>query len=477
MQKIPHLLLLALFFANLLQAGDQQESRAASSQHTQSSPPNIIFIFADDLGWGDLSRYGNTRIETPELDQLANEGTLYTHFYVPGSVCSPTRVGIMTGQYPARHRTFGHFGTGKLNERRGMPDHLDTDAYTLTDLLRDVGYTTAHFGKWHLGMRNPPAPSEYGVDFYRTNIDSNIAGKEPMDISSPDARPVSSKRILDETLEFIREHKEEPFYVNAWLFDMHSTLNPSAEQLAPFKRFKPRNVDFHGIEEVYFAALAEMDRQIGRFMDELDAMGLAENTLVIFSSDNGPEDYVITSTAHSGAGSAGPFRGRKRSLYEGGIRMPFILRWPGQVPAGVVNDHSIVNGVDFLPTLAALTQAELPESFAPDGENMLPVWLGATTQRSRPIFWEWRYDVYGHPMHRSPRIAMREGDYKLLFNPDRSRVELYNVVADPAEMQNLAKEQPELTERMLQSAQAWFDTLPESKPDARAGRNDWKWPK
>lgn len=441
--------------------------------------PNIVFIFADDVGWGDLSCYGNDRMKTPALDQLAAEGTLYTQFYVPGPVCSPTRVGIMTGHYPARHRVFGHFGPPALNERRDMPNYLDPEVFTLTDMLRNCGYVTAHFGKWHLGMRNPPSPSEYGIDVYRTNKDSNVPGKAPMDISSAEARPVSTNRILDETLDFIRTHRDKPFYVNAWLFDTHATLNPSEKQLAQFERYSPqkKGVEYRGIEQVYFATLAEMDRQIGYFVNELDAMGLADNTLIIFSSDNGPEDYQISAASHSGAGSSGPFRGRKRSLYEGGIRVPFILRWPGHVPAGSVNDTTVINGVDFIPTLAALTGCPEPANFVPDGENMLPAWLGGDMPRTQPLFWEWRYDVFGHTLNRSPMIAVRGGDYKLLFNPDGSRVELYDVVADPSELQNLAETEPERTKEMMALAREWYATLPEGKTNRHAGRNDWKWPK
>ncbi len=435
--------------------------------------PNVVFIFADDLGWGDLSCYGNPRVRTPNLDRLARQGTLFTQFYVAGSVCSPSRVGIMTGQYPARHRVFGHFARHKTNALRGMPDALDPDVVTLTDLLKRAGYTTAHFGKWHLG--NIP-PKEYGVDVYRTEQFSSIPGVPPLDIWNPRNRPHATRDILQAALEFIRRHQDGPFYVNVWLSDVHATLNPSPEQLERVKRFHPGGVKFYGVAQIYYAALLEMDRQIGRFVEQLDQLPAGRRTLVIFSSDNGPEDFQIRNAAHSGVGSTGPLRGRKRSIYEGGIRVPFILRWPGHVPAGKVNDTTVVNGVDFLPTLCRLAGVEVPENLALDGEDMSDVWLGAVRKRRRACYWEWRYRVFGHPWHHPPRLAIRQGDFKLLMNPDRSRVELYNVVRDPGERDNIASEHPELVEQLAEKLLRWNATLPRSPINPAAGQAYWRWP-
>ncbi len=437
--------------------------------------PNIIFIFADDLGWGDLSCYGNNRIKTPALDKLASEGTLFTQFYVAGSVCSPSRAGIMTGQYPARNRIFGHFTTQEgVNERRGMPDYLDSGLPMLTDLLKETGYTTAHFGKWHLGT---VTPSEYGVDVFRTDNHTNIKNSDPVDIWSPEARPHCTQDILNDALEFIKQAKGQPFYANVWLSDVHATLNPSEEQLKEVRKFKPRmDVPFYGVEQVYYAALLEMDHQIGIFLDELDSMGVAENTLIIFSSDNGPEDYQISNAAHSGVGSAGPFRGRKRSIYEGGIRVPFILRWPGSIPASKVNDASVINGVDFLPTICRIVEVELPNALAADGEDMSDVWLGADRNRTQPLFWEWRFKVFGHVLNRPPQLAVRDGDWKLLMNPDRSRVELYNIPKDPSELNNLADQESEIVNRLSRMLLEWNATLPESPVDEVAGQNTYPWP-
>jgi N-acetylgalactosamine-6-sulfatase len=437
--------------------------------------PNIVFLFADDLGWGDLSCYGQRRVDTPHLDRLASQGTVFTGFYVAGSVCSPSRTGIMTGQYPARHRVFGHFSSHEINARREMPDALDPAVVTLTDLLKGSSYETAHFGKWHLGN---VTPAEYGLDVFRTETFSNVPDRGTIDIWGADNRPNCSADILDAALEFIDSRKDpsKPFYINAWFSDPHATLNPSAEQLARVKQFAPRGVEFPGVAQVYYACVVEMDRQIGRFLDELDRRGLADDTLVIFSSDNGPEDFQIRNAAHSGVGSPGPFRGRKRSIYEGGIRVPFILRWPGRVPAGKVNRTSVVNGVDFLPTLGKLAGTVIPDSLLLDGEDMLDVWLGSERKRQRECFWEWRYRLFGHVYNHPPQLAVRADDFKLLMNPDGSRVELYHLGRDPGERDNVANENSARVQILKEKLLDWNAELPTSPADAAAGQAAWPWP-
>ena len=443
----------------------------AAAQSTEK--PNIIFIFADDLGWGDLSSYGGNRIDTPNLDSLAAQGTLFTQFYVPGSVCSPSRAGIMSGLNPSRNKVFGHFmPVHEINAKRGMPDALNPDLFTITDLMKQQGYTTGHFGKWHLG--NVP-PSEYGIDSFSTNEFSNLPDSSKIRGWEPQNRPHSTQDIFTASLDFIKANQDQPFYVNAWLFDVHATLNPSEEQLASVEQFKPKNVDFYGIEQVYLATLREVDTQIGRFLEELDKLGLRENTLIIFSSDNGPEDLHLAESAHSGAGSPGPFRGRKRSLYEGGIRVPFILRWPGHVPEAI-NATSVVSGLDFLSTLAHITGAEGADTLVRGGENMADVWLGEKRKRNNALFWDWRYGILGHVINHSPMIALRDGDYKLLVNPDGSRVELYNLIKDPSEVNNLATEKPKLAKKMTERALEWYATIPESPVDESAGTNQWPMP-
>ena len=441
--------------------------------------PNIIFLFADDLGWGDLSCYGSKRLQTPSLDHLAKEGTLFTQFYVAGSVCSPSRCAIMTGQYPTRNRVFGHFSSHEGNMSRAMPDALDPDLLMLTDVLKERGYTTGHFGKWHLGNISP---SKYGFDVFMSSEFSNVRGGELLDIWSPEYRSTCTKSILDETLHFIKENRDGPVYVNVWFSDVHGILNPSRDQLEAVENHKPKSwngeVNFYGVEQIYLAALKEMDMQIGLFLSALEEMGMAENTLIIFSSDNGPEDYQIADARHSGVGSNGPFRGRKRSIYEGGIRVPFILRWTGRIPQNKVNNATAINGVDLLPTIASIVGADFPGEVMEkmDGEDMSDVWLGGSRKRVRTQHWEWRFRVHGHVLNRSPMIAVREGDYKLLMNPDSSRIELYNIIEDPSEMQNLYKLHPERTAALMKEAIEWYTELPYSSKGKFAGENTWDWP-
>jgi N-acetylgalactosamine-6-sulfatase len=289
--------------------------------------------------------------------------------------------------------------------------------------------------------------------------------------------PRSTTLFVDEAIRFIRANKDRPFYVNVWTLLPHAPLNPTDEQMAPYNRFSwGQGVRQKSAETIYYASVADVDTQVGRLLDELDKLGLADKTLVVFSSDNGPEDIHITNAGHSGVGSAGPFRGRKRSLYEGGIRTPFIVRWPGHVPAGRVDNTSVVAGVDYLPTLCKLAGIQPPAGHDLDGEDMSDVLLGKPRPRNTPLMWEWRFHVFGEPFHRSPMLAIREGDWKLLVNPDRSRMELYNIPKDPTQLNNVADKYPEVVERLAAAVLAWQKTLPEGPVEPSAGKADYRWP-
>ncbi len=454
--------------APLLAAG------SARAQRSSGRRPNFIFILADDLGWGDLGCYGHRQLKTPCLDRLAQQGTLFGQFYVNSAVCSPSRTAFMTGHFPARHRIHGHLAAPQQNEARGMPNWLDPGAPTVTGLLQDAGYATAHFGKWHLGSgQDAPAPGDYGIDDHRT-LNANGPTWEERDEYY---RARSTGLFVDETIRFIEEHPDQPFYVNLWTLVPHATLHPTEEQMEPYKRLGPGGkLPYKGAMQIYYASVTDLDAQIGRLLDKLDEMGLADDTVIVFSSDNGPEDFHIRNASHSAMGSSGPFRGRKRSLYEGGVRMPFIVRWPGHVPAGRIDDKSVLTAVDFLPTVCALTGADLPEGAGLDGEDVSDILQGETRDRSRPIMWEWRFRIHGHVVHRSPMLAIRDGQWKLLMNPDRSRVELYDIPGDPREMNNVADEHPKIVNRLSKLVLDWQATLPEGPVEPEAGRNDYPWP-
>ena len=291
-------------------------------------PPNVIFILADDLGWGDLGCYGHPNLRTPHIDRIAKEGTLFTQFYVNGSVCSPSRTAFMTGQFPARHKVHSAIGGKEQNATLAIADWLDPKVPTVASLLQKSGYATAHFGKWHLGKgAGAPLPTAYGFDESRAINGNGPTWDEP-DVTF---RAKSSAVIVDETIRFIRANKDKPFYVQAWMLIPHATLHPTEEQMKPYQRLAPLgDIPFKTAAQVHYSSITDMDKHIGRLMASLDELGLAENTLILFSSDNGPEDIHIRNAGHSGVGSAGPFRGRKRSLYEGGFACRASCAGPGK---------------------------------------------------------------------------------------------------------------------------------------------------
>ena len=455
----------ALFcVATLVWIASAQESVAA-----QHRPPNVIFILADDLGWGDLGCYGHPHIKTPHIDRLARQGTLFTQFYVNGSVCSPSRCAFFTGQYPARHKIHGHFATPAQNQKRGMSQWLDEKVHNVPSLLKTVGYATAHIGKWHLGSNSGgPQPDQYGFDF----VGSGESGGSNGPANDPLYRAKSSELFVDEAIEFIQSHRDQPYYLQLWTLVPHATLNPTDEQVKPYARFHPggRNFPHRSAAENYYASVTDLDTQLGRLFAALDELKMTNNTLVLFSSDNGPEDIHIANAGHSGVGSAGPFRGRKRSLYEGGVRVPGIIRWPGHVPAGTINDTAVLAAVDWMPSLAKLTGATVAANHKLDGEDMSDVWLGAERARQTSLMWEWRFSIAGEPFHHSPQLAIREGKWKLLSNPDRSRVELYDVTSDLTQLNNVASQHPDLVQRLTQRVLDWQRELPAGPTEAGAGR-------
>ncbi len=235
-------------------------------------------------------------------------------------------------------------------------------------------------------------------------------------------------------------------------------------------------VSYPGAPTIYYAVVTNADRQIGRLLDAIDALGLAEETIVVFTGDNGPEDLAVRNASHSAAGSAGPFRGRKRSLYEGGVRMTLIVRWRGHTPEGRVDNTSVVSGVDMLPTFCRLAGVAAPGEVEVNGEDVTAALLGESWQRTRPLHWEWRFPIQGHPIHKSPMLSIRDGDWKLLLNLDRSRVELYDVPHDPMELNNLAEREPDVVERLAERALAWQAALPAGPVSPLAGSNGYPWP-
>ena len=436
----------------------------ATSQllHAADSPkPNIVFIYADDWGWGDLSCHGHPWLKTPNLDRLASGGIDFQQFNVLNPVCSPSRAAVMTGQYPARHCVHQHFATPPQNAARGMPDWLDPQAPMLPRFLKEAGYRTAHFGKWHLTNREThgaPEPAAYGYD--EASVFNGGA-----EWSSAGLRAAG-----DDAAAFIEANTAKPFFINVWLHESHLPHVPSAASMQQWKHLDEQR-------QVYAAVITDGDNAVGKILAALEKTGLERNTIVMFSSDNGPEntaktgkgraekDNTTDSPGYGGyysVGDTGGLRGRKRSLFEGGVRVPFIVRWPAHTPAGVRNDSTVLTAVDLLPTLCAAAGIPLPESYPSDGENLLSAFKGEPVRRTRPIFWEWRGG--GGAPDFWPRLAVRDGDWKLVLPDQGEHAELFNIPADRAEAKDVAKGHPAIVERLTRMARDWQATLPK-QPD------------
>ncbi len=452
--------------------------------------PNFVFILTDDQGWEDLGCFGHSAcfgrfpIKTPVLDKLASEGVRLTSFYTNSPVCSPSRVGLMTGHYPARHGIdYALHGSKAADDAIDQAHFLNPEVPTITSVLHDAGYTTAHFGKWHMGGSCDQSPgkaapdlphiSEFGIDRWASNAD--IFRPDKGEVA---ARYNSSTAIINRSIEFLEElDGTKPFYMNVWLMDPHAVLDPSPEQMADFayltahKNAPDRDP---GAMRVYYSVIADLDRQVGRLLDKLDELGLAENTVVVFTSDNGPAPVWNPGTANSAAGRTGPFRGIKASLYEGGVRMPFIVRWPGRTPKDRVDNESVVSGTDLLPTFCSIAGVEPPPDL--DGQDMSDVFRGTPVEREEPLFWDYRFGSWGRHIQFSLRYAMRKGNWKLMMNADGSKRELFDLSRDLSETANCAEYEPETVETMSRELMAWACTLPSwGKADQESYRT-YPWP-
>ena len=433
--------------------------------------PNIVFIFADDWGWGDLSCHGHPWLETPNLDRLASEGIDFAQFNVLNPVCSPSRTALMTGLYPARFSIHQHFATPARNQARNMPDWLDPRAGSLPRLLGQAGYRTGHFGKWHLTNREThgaPKPEAYGYDEAAVFNGGAEWPSADLHATAPNAAA------------FIKAHKDKPFFINVWLHESHTPHVPTKASMEKWKHLDEQ-------KQVYAAVITDGDDAVGVILDALKEAGVEDNTIVLFSSDNGPESTgtqkqkgFAAKDDHTGSqgygtyysvGDTGGLRGRKRSLFEGGVRVPFLVRWPGRAPAGMKNETTVVTAVDMLPTLCSAAGVALPEGYASDGENLLDALSGKAVSRTRPIFWEWRGATREPDWW--PRLAVRDGDWKLALAKEPARAELYRLSDDRGETRDRTAEHPEIVARLSAMAAAWAKTLPESPDEAcidRSGR-------
>ncbi|WP_337176094.1 sulfatase-like hydrolase/transferase [Paludisphaera sp.] len=427
--------------------------------------PDIVIVYADDMGYTDLACQGGDLARTPNIDRMAREGVRLTRYYSASPICSPSRAGLLTGQFPARWRITSYLQTRAGNRACGQDDFLDPAAPTLPRALKAAGYATAHVGKWHLGggrdVHDAPKFSAYGYDAGFGTYES----PEPHpDITATDwiwsdRDPVKrwdrTRWMVDRTLEFLGRNPDRPCFVNLWLDDVHTPWIPTPEdqEIGEDGKARAKGATPARLRGV----LVETDRQVGRLLDAIREGDRARPTLVLFMSDNGPLPTFDRRRT-------GGLRGSKLSLYEGGVRSPFIAWGPGIVPAGVTNTATVLSAVDLFPTLCSLAAAPLPPGYQPDGEDMLAALRGEKPRRSKPLLWEYGRNPtsFGYPQgdDRSPNVAILEGDWKLLVRDDGSGAELYDLATDPEESHDRAEARPDLVRRLSRMALDWRRAMP-----------------
>ncbi len=430
-------------------------------------PPNVLMIMIDDLGWTDLHIQGNDRLETPVIDQLAADGMRFTDNYAAAPVCSPTRAAVITGQSPARLAITNHVSgdqdrfqpEGALLRGAEMHNYLDLKYVTLAERLKEAGYATAFMGKWHIsGTRDEMSTVEPGRRPEFQGFDVNIGGvsfggppsyfdpyKNPM-IEDREEGEYLTYRLADETMAFMEEHQDEPFFVALWPYTVHWPMDAPQELVDKYAD-RPGFEDYgDGVESStrYAAMIEAMDGAIGRVLAKLDELNLAEETLVIFTSDNG---------AYGGVTDLSPLRAAKGHLYEGGIRVPLIVRWPGQIEAGTISSDPVIS-MDFFPTILEIAGLEATPGVPLDGESLLPLFRQTGSLERDAIYFH--YPNYAFHMENRLGGAIRKGAYKLIHFYDDDSVELYDVVNDLSEEHDLSGELPEVAEEMKADLAAWL---------------------
>jgi len=400
--------------------------------------PNVIIIFTDDQGTIDMNCYGAKDLVTPHMDRLAQRGVRFTQFYSAAPVCSPSRVGLLTGRTPQHGGLSGNVGL----EAEGMP----SSQVTIAEEFKRAGYNTAHIGKWHLGHHPETIPNGQGFDYSFGHLVGCIDNYSHFFYwSGPNKHDLwrNGKEIfcngkffpelmVNEASEFIEQNKNDPFLIYFAMNTPHYPYQGSPEWLEHYQDLPyPRNL--------YAAFLSTMDEYIGQLLKKVDDAGLTENTIIVFQSDHGASQEV---RAHSGGGNAGPHRGAKFSLYEGGIRVPAMISWPGKIPENVVRNQ-VATGCDWYPTLMEL--CEIPPSDHPlDGRSLLPIIRSEKAPTAHQRF-HWKS---------GQAIAVREGRWKLIMTG--KRVELYDLPNDLGEAQNLAEKFPEIVKRLQEESQIYW---------------------
>ncbi len=441
-------------------AGCALSSESAQARYDQRRP-NIVFIFIDDMGWRDVGFMGSQYYETPNIDKLAGNGMVFTNAYSNAPNCAPARACLFSGQYGPRHGvyTVASSSRGQSKLRKLIPIEnttvLDSNIVTIAEAIKPAGYVSASIGKWHLGDDPQFGPIGQGFD---VNIGGYSAGHPQKGYFVPYNNPelpdgpqgeYLTDRLTDEALNFIETNKDRPFFLYLPHYAVHTPLQAKAELIEKYQK-KPGS---NGQNNPKYAAMIEStDQGVGRIMDKLDELGLAENTIVFFFSDNGGVKGITSNE---------PLRGGKGMLYEGGIREPMVVRWPGVVEPGTTSDTPVI-GIDLYPTILEMADIEKPKDKILDGESIVPLLKGRKDLDRKAIFWHFPAYLQGKaegardPHFRTrPAGAVRAGDFKLIEYFEDGALELYNLEDDIAEQNNLADTMPEKAAELHTLMLAW----------------------
>ncbi len=465
----PAALLLIAALAAPQSAVDPAPSAAADPR------PNIVFILADDLGWTDLGCQGSAYYETPHLDRMAAQGMRFTDAYAAAPNCAPTRAALMSGLSAPRTGvyTVGNPARGKAEYRALVPPPNRTELaggfLTLAERLQAAGYRTAHLGKWHLGRGPATGPEAQGFDFnlggdHRGHPPSHHApytrkgAAPPPGLEQAPEGEYLSDRLTEEAVAWMARDADQPFFLYLPHFAVHTPIQAPEASRARFEDKPPAGGHHH---PTYAAMVAHLDDSVGRILTALDELGIAERTLVIFSSDNGGLGGYRDAGVEGGAEIThqAPLRGGKGMLEEGGIRVPLIVRWPGRVAAGAVSPEPVTT-VDFYPSLMELAGVRLPAETLLDGTSLASLWLGQTaTLPTRDLIWHMPVYLEASAKKGSwrctPSAALRRGRWKLIERFETGAAELYDLETDPGESTDVAGKHRDLTEELRAALADW----------------------
>ena len=429
-----------------------------SCDKKDEAPPNIILVLADDLGWMDLGFMGSSYYETPNLDSLAREGMIFRRAYAAAANCAPSRACLMTGMYTTAHGiyTVNSSKRGEARTRRLIPATNTTiladEYYTLAEALKQAGYVTINIGKWHLGEDPCSQGMDYNVGGSTWGHPSNyFAPYGHPDLEAPEGEYLTD-RLTEEAVKFMQEHRRHPFFLYLPYYAVHSPIQAkqSLEQ-----KYKNKGASSCQDNPSYAGMIDNLDNCIGKLMEELDKLGISENTLVIFTSDNGGIREISCQD---------PLRAGKGSYYEGGIRIPLIFRWPGMIKGGSVSEEPVIN-LDFFPTLMEILGEEALGNL--DGLSLWPLLSGEDALPERPIYFHFPvylqayrkgFDGGRDPLFRTrPGSVIIEGNWKLHYYYEDRGVELYNLQIDPGESKNLTTIYSSKTKELLSKLKAWLE--------------------